>query len=233
MPLPKISQPLFQMTVPSTGDKINYRPFTVKEEKILLIAQESNDIDQVVLSIKQILGNCIQDYDIEKLAVFDLEYILLQIRAKAVNNELKFKIIDPETEEEVEVELDVNDIEIVRSDKHSKMINVTDDIVLKMRYPTIDFIRSLQSAEDNQQEALFGIMKSCIEAVVEGEQVYKMSDFTDEEVDSFLDSLDARVINSVRDFFDTIPKMKYEVKYHTKDGTEKTFVAEGTETFFI
>jgi hypothetical protein len=121
----------------------------------------------------------------------------------------------------------------VRSDKHSKMINVTDDIVLKMRYPTIDFIRSLQSAEDNQQEALFGIMKSCIEAVVEGEQVYKMSDFTDEEVDSFLDSLDARVINSVRDFFDTIPKMKYEVKYHTKDGTEKTFVAEGTETFFI
>jgi len=233
MPLPKISQPLFELTIPSSGDKVKYRPFTVKEEKILLIAQESNDIDQVILSIKQILTNCLQGYDINKLAVFDLEYVLLQIRAKAVNNQMTFKVIDPETEEEVELSLNVDDITIVRSDKHTKLVDVTDNIKLSMKYPTIDFIRSLQGSEENQESALFDVMKACIESVIEDETIYKIKDFTDEEVDSFIDSLDSKVINDIRDFFDTIPKMKYEAKYTTKDGKEKTFVAEGTETFFI
>jgi hypothetical protein len=235
MPLPKIDQPLFEMTVPSNGDKVKYRPFTVKEEKILLIAQESKDIEQVIMSIKQILTNCIQNYDIEKLAVFDLEYILLQIRAKAVNNVLRFKVVDPDTDEEVELELNVDDIDVVRSEKHSKVVKVTDDIALSMKYPTIDFIRSLQQDDEavSQENAIFELMKGCIEAVVEGDKVYKLKDFTEEEIGDFLDSLNSTVIGNVKDFFDTIPKMRYETKYRLKDGTEKTFVAEGTETFFI
>lgn len=233
MPLPKIDQPLFEMTVPSTGKKVKYRPFTVKEEKILLIAQESKDIDQVVLSIKQILTNCLQNYDIEKLAVFDLEYILLQIRAKAVNNILRFKVVDPDSEEEVELELNVDDIQIMRSENHKKIVDVTDTIKLSMKYPTIDFIRNLQGGEEDQQNAIFELMKGCIEAVIDGEQIYKLTDFTEEEVNEFLDSLNSSVINSVKDFFDTIPKMRYETSYVLKDGTEKKFVAEGTETFFI
>lgn len=235
MPLPKIDQPLFELTIPSNGDTVKYRPFTVKEEKVLLIAQESNDIDQVVLSIKQILNNCIQDYDIEKLAVFDLEYILIQIRAKAVNNVLKFRVTDPDTEETVDIELDVEDIEIVRDENHKKVVPVSDSISLAMKYPSIDFIKMLRENEDaeSQQEALFDLMKTCIDSVVEGDTVYKIEDFTDEEVTDFTDSLNSSVLENIRDFFNTIPKMRFETTYRLKDGTEKKFVAEGTETFFI
>lgn len=235
MPLPKIDQPLFELTIPSNGDTVKFRPFTVKEEKILLIAQESKEIDQVVLSIKQILGNCIQDYDIEKLAVFDLEYILIQIRAKAVNNELKFRVTDPDTQETVDIEMDVSDIEIIRSEKHSKIVKVSEDISLSMRYPSIDFIKLLRRDDgaEAQQTALFELMKSCIDTVVDGDSVYKIADFTDEEVNDFIDSLNSNVLENIKTFFDTIPKMRFETKYHLKDGTEKTFIAEGTETFFI
>ena len=235
MPLPKIDQPLFELTIPSNGDTVKYRPFTVKEEKVLLIAQESKDIDQVVLSIKQILNNCIQDYDIENLAVFDLEYILIQIRAKAVNNILKFRVTDPDTEETVDIELDVEDIEIVRDENHKKIVPVSDTISLAMKYPSIDFIKMLRENEDaeSQQEALFDLMKTCIDSVVEGDNIYKIKDFTDEEVTDFTDSLNSSVLENIRDFFNTIPKMRFETKYRLKDGTEKKFVAEGTETFFI
>lgn len=235
MPLPKIDQPLFDLTIPSNGDTVKFRPFTVKEEKILLIAQESNDIDQIILSIKQILGNCIQDYDIEKLAVFDLEYILIQIRAKAVNNELKFRVSDPDTKEMVDLEMNIDDIEIIRDEKHKKIIPVSDTISLSMKYPSIDFIKVLRQNDDveEQQTAMFDLMKGCIDSVVDGEQVYKLADFTEEEVNDFVDSLTSSVLNGIKEFFDTIPKMRFETKYKLKDGTEKTFVAEGTETFFI
>lgn len=235
MPLPKIDKPLFELTIPSTNEKIKYRPFTVKEEKILLIAQESKDIGQAVLAIKQILTNCIQDYDIDKLAVFDLEYILMQIRAKAVNDEMRFKVTDPDTDESVELTLNIDDIEIVRSDEHNKVIPVTDNISIFMKYPTIDFITKIGRGNDAETEslALFELMKVCIDTVVEGEDVYKLKDFTEEEVEEFMDSLESKVLSDIKKFFDTIPKMKYETKYTTKDGTEKTFVAQGTETFFI
>jgi len=235
MPLPKIDQPLFELTIPSNGETVKFRPFTVKEEKILLIAQESNDIDQVVLSIKQILTNCIQDYDIDKLAVFDLEYILIQIRSKAVNNLLKFRVSDPDTEEMVDLELDIDEIEIVRNEDHKKIIRVTDTISLSMKYPSIDFIKVLRQGEDSEDQsaALFDLMRDCIDTVVEGESVYKISEFTVQEVTDFIDTLDGNVLNLIKEFFDTIPKMRFETKYKLKDGTEKTFVAEGTETFFI
>lgn len=236
MPLPKIDQPLFELTVPSNKDKIKFRPFTVKEEKILLIAQESKEMQQAILAIKQILTNCIQDYDIDKLAVFDLEYILMQIRAKAINDLLKFKVTDPETDESVELELNVNDIEIIRDESHNNKISISDDILIVMGYPTIDFLVELQSNEENKRDegaALFDLMRICIQSVVEGDNVYKLKDFTEKEVNDFIDSLNSTVLSQVKQFFDTIPKMKYEKKYVTKDGKEKTFVAEGTETFFI
>jgi len=235
MPLPKIDQPLFDLTIPSNGDTVKFRPFTVKEEKILLIAQESNDIDQIILSIKQILGNCIQDYDIEKLAVFDLEYILIQIRAKAVNNELKFRVSDPDTKEMIDLEMNIDDIEIIRNENHKKIIPVSETISLSMKYPSIDFIKVLRQNDDveEQQTAMFDLMKNCIESVIDGDQVYKLVDFTEEEVNDFVDSLTSNVLNGIKEFFDTIPKMRFETKYKLNDGTEKTFVAEGTETFFI
>lgn len=233
MGLPRIDLPLFELTIPSTNKKVKFRPFTVKEEKILLIAQESNDSKQIVLAIKQILNNCLQGIDVNTLATFDLQYILLNIRAKSVNNEVTFNIKDPDTNETVELVIDINDIEIKRSPEHNKVIKITDTIALQMRYPTIEYIEDLDSEEGKSADDLYKIMVECIESVVDGDQVYKLKDFTQQEVTDFLDSLTADVAMRIKKFFDTMPVMRYEKKYKNKNGVEKTFVAEGMETFFI
>lgn len=233
MGLPRIDLPLFELTIPSTNKKVKFRPFTVKEEKILLIAQESNDSKQIVLAIKQILNNCLQGIDVNTLATFDLQYILLNIRAKSVNNEVTFNIKDPDTNETVELVIDINDIEIKRSPEHTKVINITDTIALKMRYPTIEYIEDLGSEDGKSTDDLYKIMIECIESVVDGDQVYKLKDFSEKEVTDFLDSLTADVAMRIKKFFDTMPVMRYEKKYKNKNGVEKTFVAEGMETFFI
>jgi hypothetical protein len=233
MGLPRIDLPLFELTIPSTNKKVKFRPFTVKEEKILLIAQESNDSKQIVLAIKQILNNCLQGIDVNTLATFDLQYILLNIRAKSVNNEVTFNIKDPDTNETVELVIDINDIEIKRSPEHSKVIKITDTIALQMRYPTIEYIEDLDSEEGKSTDDLYKIMVECIESVVDGDQVYKLKDFSEKEVTDFLDSLTADVAMRIKKFFDTMPVMRYEKKYKNKNGVEKTFVAEGMETFFI
>ena len=233
MGLPRIDLPLFELTIPSTNKKVKFRPFTVKEEKILLIAQESNDSKQIVLAIKQILNNCLQGIDVNTLATFDLQYILLNIRAKSVNNEVTFNIKDPDTNETVELVIDINDIEIKRSPEHNKVIKITDTIALQMRYPTIEYIEDLDSEEGKSADDLYKIMVECIESVVDGDQVYKLKDFSEKEVTDFLDSLTADVAMRIKKFFDTMPVMRYEKKYKNKNGVEKTFVAEGMETFFI
>jgi hypothetical protein len=233
MALPKIDLPLFELTIPSTNKKVKFRPFTVKEEKILLISQESQDSKQIVLAIKQILNNCLQNVDVNTLATFDLQYILLNIRAKSVNNEVTFNIKDPDTNESVELTIDINEIEIKRSPDHNKIINITDTIALQMRYPTIEYIEDLDPSQEKSSDDLYKIMIECIESVVDGDQVYKLKDFTEKEVTEFLDSLTADVAMKIKKFFDTMPMMRYEKKYKNKNGVEKTFVAEGMETFFI
>lgn len=234
MGLPKIQQPLFELTIPSTEKKVKFRPFTVKEEKILLIAQESKDIDQIINSIKQIINNCIEDIDVEELAMFDLEYILINIRAKSVSNEVEFKINDPETKEEIELSLNLNDISVKKSSEHDKLVPIDGDIYLVMKYPKIDQLKALKDVtEENKQQALFNMMMGCIDSVVEGEQVYPLKDFTEVEINDFVEGLSTTHIQGIKKFFDTMPIVKYEKKYKRKDGTEKTFVAEGTETFFI
>lgn len=234
MSLPKISLPLFPITVPSTKQKTKFRPFTVKEEKILLIAQESKDLEQIILSIKQIIENCVEDIDSSQLATFDLEYLFLNIRAKSVANEMNFVIRDPETQEEIELMIDIHDITIHEHDNHTNIIKVNDDIALKMQYPKIEQIKALaEVGEEKQQEALFDIMISCIESVVNGDEVYKLKDFSDKEVSDFIDSLSSITIKEIEKFFNTMPTLRYEKKYKRKDGVEKTFIAEGTETFFI
>jgi hypothetical protein len=236
MALPKIDLPLFELTLPSTNKKIKYRPFTVKEEKILLIAQESKDHKQIVLAIKQILNNCVQDMDINTMAALDLQYVLLSIRAKSVNNEISFNIKDPDTNETLELTIDIDEIQIKRSPDHSKVIKITDTIVLQMRYPTIDNIDSIDAdgeGENVSKDKLFDLMVECIESVVDGDNVYKLKDFSKEEVNEFLDSLTSEIVVKINTFFNTMPVMRYEKKYTNKDGVQKTFVAEGLETFFI
>lgn len=234
MPLPKIQQPLYELTIPSTNKKVKYRPFTVKEEKILLIAQESKDIEQIILSIKQIINNCVTGINVEQLATFDIEYIMMQLRSKSVNNIIDIKIKDPETKEQIDIKLNIDDLQIKRFPNHEKIIKINKDIQLVMEYPKFNSLRLLKNAKpENRQQILFDMMMGCIESVVEGEEVHKLKNFSSTEVTEFIESLSSQNIKDIKNFFDTMPVIKYEKEYIRKDGKKKKFVAEGTETFFI
>lgn len=236
MALPKIDLPLFETTVPSSGKKVKFRQFTVKEEKILLTAKESNDIDQLILAIKQILSNCVVDkIDVDNLAMFDLEFLLLQIRAKSVNDVIEFEIMDPDANEKVKLSVDINEITIKKSET-TNIIKASDEYSLVMRYPTFSELKTLAaSTTATKSQALFAVMIACIDSLASNnnDTVYKMKDFSKEEVDTFVESLSAKTITDMKEFFDGIPVLRFEKKYRLKDGTEKTFVLEGIETFFI
>ena len=235
MGLPKIDLPLFDIEIPSSGKRVKYRPFTVKEEKILLIAQESKDIDQIILAVKQIINNCVTSVDVDKLAMFDLEYILINIRAQSVNNEIQFSINDPDTKERIDLTVDISEICVIHKEDHKQLIKVNDDVHIKMRYPTINelsgIIKSIKSKD--KFEDLFNIMISCIENVIEGDSVLVLKDFSDEEVTEFINSFSTNQIDQIKNFFETMPALRYEAKYKNSNGDDKTFIIEGMETFFI
>jgi hypothetical protein len=233
MALPKIELPLFETTLFSTGKTVKFRPFTVKEEKILLIAQEANDMDQTLLAIRQIINNCVYDVDVETLPMFDMEYLMLQLRAKSVNNMITFNITDPDTQKPVEIELDIDTINLTIDERHSKEINVTDDMRLIMRYPRLEEVSLFKDYKGNEVNTLFDIMIACIDCVVDGDSVTRLNEFTKEEVQDFIGSFPGKVIQDLKTFFETIPVLRYEAKYVNADGNEKTLILEGMETFFI
>jgi len=247
MALPKLDLPLFETKLPSTDETVTYRAFTVKEEKLLLIAQESNDPSQMVLSMKQIINNCCSDIVVEDLAMFDLEYLLLQIRARSIDNNIAFTIKDQDTDKTVDLELDIDEIKLHIPENHSKKIDVTEDIYFMMRYPTIEEVgiflnfagqaeQTEEAASKNLQDfttALFDVMINCIDVLVNGDEVQKMSDFTKKEIMDFIESAPGGTIDNLRKFFDSIPSLRYEVKYTNANGDEKSVVLEGTETFFL
>ena len=233
MALPKIDLPLYQCELPSTGKKIKYRPFTVKEEKILLTAQESKESSQIILAIKQILNNCLHDVDTTQLSVFDIEYMLIQLRSRSVDNMTEFEITDPETEEKVKLQLNLADVKVNRNKEHTNKIKISDEYTLFLRYPSIDQFEDLLDKEDQSANDSYNVMISCLDKLASKDDVYKFSDFPQKEVDDFVDSLHADTIKAIKTFFDTMPRVRHEIPYTNSKGTKKTFVLEGTQTFFI
>jgi hypothetical protein len=233
MPLPKIDSPTFEMELPSSKKKVKYRPFTVKEEKILLIAQESNDLKAAIEAVKQVVNNCLVSANIEDFAMFDLEYILLLLRSKSVDNNVKFAIKDPDTEETVELELNLDEVKVTTSDEHTNRVKVNEVYTLFLKYPTID--QFIEFIESDQKDPLvtYNIMVSCLDKVASESEVYKFSDFSREDIDKFMDDLSGNVLMQVKNFFDTMPKLRHEMKYKNNKGVEKTFVLEGMQSFFI
>lgn len=236
MPLPKIDQPIFTTILPSTEKPIRFRPFTVKEEKILLIAQESEDNEQIVTAVKQILSNCIiDDINVDTLPTFDIEFMLIQLRAKSVDNIVELKLKDDHTDEVYDVVLNLDDITVVRDDKHSQIIKLNaDGMHMKMRYPTFNELALLLTAQENKtQAAMYEIMIDCIEMVVQGDNVFVLKDFSKEEINEFVDSLSTSHLNAIKEFFDTMPKLRHEIKYQNSKGEDRTFVIQGMDAFFI
>lgn len=233
MALPKIDMPTFEMELPSNGKKVRYRQFTVREEKILLVAQESDDIKEAVNAVKQVVNNCLIDTNIEDFAMFDLEYILLLLRSKSVDNNVKFTINDNDTEETVELELNLDDVKVTVDPEHTNKIKVNDEYTLFLKYPTIDQFSEFLNGDPGDSMVTYNVMVSCLDKVASEDEVYKFEDFEQKEIDEFMDNLSADVLVDVKKFFDTMPKLRHEIVYENSNGDQKTFVLEGTQSFFI
>jgi len=233
MALPKIDLPIYELELPSNGKKVKYRPFTVKEEKILLIAKESEDSNQVINSIKQIVNNCLIDCDIDDLALFDLEYIIVIIRSKSIDRIVKFEILDPDTQETVPLELDLSKVEVEKNEDHVNKIQISDNFVMFLKYPGIDDFFDMVTDKNPSAEKNYNIMISCIEKIVSNDEVFNLKDFTKSEIDSFVESLSSDVTVKMKQFFDTIPKVTHKISYVNSKGEDKTFVIQGTQSFFM
>jgi len=233
MGLPKIDLPIFELKLPSTGKKVKYRPFTVKEEKILLVAQQDGEAEQEILATKQIVNNCLIDIDITELPMFDLEYVLLLLRARSIDNSIGFTVKDPDTEETVELELDIDNVKITKDDKHTNQVKINDDFTLFLKYPNID--QFIQIITMNQEDPLMNyfIMTSCLDKVASEDEVHDFKDYTNEQIDEFMENMTGDVVTGIKEFFETMPKMRHEIKYKNQNGDDKTFVIEGMRTFFI
>lgn len=232
MALPKIDIPIQELTLPSTGEKVKYRPFTVKEEKILLVGQESDDPTSQVLAAKQVINNCLIDKDVNELAMFDLEYVILYLRARSVNNIIEFTIKDEETEERVPLEIDIDDVQFVKNDEHTNEIVINDEYRLFLRYPTIDEFAKLTTLDPNDPLTDYIMLVSCIDYLASEDEVHYFKEYSQEEIDDFMDGLSAKTIKGITSFFQTMPKLRHEVTYTNRLGNEKTFVVEGMQTFF-
>lgn len=237
MALPKIDKPLFIDKLPSTGEEIYYRPFTVKEEKILLFGQQTKNIDQAVLAMKQVINSCTsyksgKEFDVGNLPVFDLEYILLKMRSKAVDNTIPLVINDEETKEQIKINLDLDSVEVKRYEDHTNKIKINDEYVLIMRYPSVDMLPAYANEEISETERSFNMMVQCMDKLVSEDDVYNFTEETVESIIEFLDDLDPQTLFDIKKFFETSPRMRHEIKYKNSLGNEKIVVIEGTESFF-
>ena len=238
MPLPKIATPSYQLELPSTGKPVNYRPFLVKEEKVLVIALESEDTKQITNSIKAVLKSCVltKGIKIETLPTFDIEYLFLNIRGKSVGEELDVNIICPDDgETEVPVKINLDDIEVQKNEEHTNQIKLDDSLMMELKYPSLDqFIKSnFDFKETNQMDQSFALIASCIDKIYSEDEVWATADCTKKEVNEFLESMNSSQFKEIEKFFETMPKLKHDIKVtNPKTGVESDVVLEGLASFF-
>jgi len=238
MPLPTIATPTYELELPSTGKKIRYRPFLVKEEKLLVLALETENTKDISTAIKTVLKNCIQSrgVKVENLPTFDIEYLFLNIRGKSVGEEVEVNLIAPDDDvTEVPVTINIDDINVQRDEKHNKMIKLDDALVMEMKYPSLDqFIKSnFDFKEENSMDQSFDLIASCIDKIYNEEEVWSTADCTKKEVKEFLEQMNSMQFKEIETFFETMPKLSHKVTFtNPKTKVESTVVLEGLSSFF-
>ena len=238
MPLPKIATPTYELELPSTGKTIQYRPFLVKEEKLLVIALESEDNKQITTAIKAVLKACVltKGIKVENLPTFDIEYLFLNIRGKSVGEELDVNIVCPDDEKtEVAVKIYLDDIEVQHDENHTNKIKLDDNLMMEMKYPSLDeFIKSNFDFNDkNQMDQSFQLIASCIDKVYSAEEAWATADCTKKEVNEFLESMNSNQFKEIETFFTTMPKLSHTINVkNPKTKVESEVVLEGLASFF-
>ena len=235
MSLPVINAPTYELAIPSTKEKIKYRPFLVKEEKILLLAMEEDDEKTITVALKQIIENCTDGkIDVDKLALFDLEFIFLRIRAKSVGENVQVSLLcQDDGETYVPVEIPLEEIKVMHTKGHKNKIKLTKDIGITMRYPQLNMMAMQSQGDTPTVEQTFNILGDCIENITEGETVHERADFNDEELKTFLESLNTKKFQSIQQFFETMPKLQHIVEVENpKTKVMNTITLEGMQSFF-
>ena len=230
MALPKVEVPTYELEIPSTDEKLKYRPFLVKEEKILLMALESQDNTEMMTALKEIVKACTYEkFDTDKAPLFDLEYIFLRLRAKSVGEISKIKLKCEDGTSWAEVEIPLEEVNVHVDEDHTNTINISDKIKVVMDYPKLD----VNFAGLNDVEKFFGLIKACIFQITDGEEVYERSNMNDSELDEFIESLSPSSMGDFKKFFESMPRLKYEVEYEnpkTKIKEKRTLT--GMNSFF-
>ena len=233
MTLPVMNTPTYELEIPSTKEKLTYRPFLVKEEKILLMAMEEEKDTQLNKALKQVVHNCtFEKVDVGKLPLFDLEYIFLRIRAKSVGEVAKIQVLcEDDGETYVPVEIDLESIEVEFQEDHSTNIELNEEISIEMGYPTFEFLNF--KADETEVNQLFDIIGSSIERVYEGETVYEKADFSKKDLKVFLESLTSEQFLKVQKFFETMPRLRHKIEVTNPKTKKKNEVTlEGLQAFF-
>ena len=231
MPLPKIATPTYELVLPSSDRKIKYRPFLVKEEKILIIAMESEDMKQITTAIKSVINNCIlsRGIKVEKLSTFDIEYLFLNIRGKSVGEHVEVVVTCPDDEKtQVPVLIPLDEIQIKKDPKHNKNIKLDDKLTMRMKYPSMnEFVKSNFNLDDDIT------VEQSFDLIYNEEESWSASDCTKKEMTDFLDQLNSKQFKEVEQFFDTMPKLSHTVKVmNPKTKVENKIVIEGLSSFF-
>lgn len=233
MSLPKINYPLFEVEIPSSQQKIKMRPFLVKEEKLLLMAQTSGNSRDTVLAIKQVVNNCIVDnIDIDKLTTFDLEYLFVKLRARSINNLIDVMYTDPEDEQQHKIQINLDDVEVIRDERHTNKVEITDEMGIILRYPKTDMLKAVDQAT-SEVDLYFEVIKYCIDKVYDADNVYETNEQTPEELQEFLASLDVKTFKQIQLFLETMPKLHYETSYINSKGTERKVLLQNLNDFFM
>lgn len=237
MPLPQINAPTYELTIPSSKRKIRYRPFLVKEEKILVIAMESNDIGDIARAVKQVLGQCIltKGTKIDKLSTFDIEYLFLNVRGKSVGETVDIKVTCPDDGvTTVPVTVDLDAINVTFNPEHDKDIILDDKLKMRMKYPSLDeFIKDNFQVDNVGFEQSIEMIASCVDMIYSEDETWTGADFTQKEMVDFLEGLGSKQFKELEKFFTTMPKLTHEIKVtNPKTKKENTIKLEGLAAFF-
>ena len=240
MPLPKIATPSYELELPSTGKTIQYRPFLVKEEKLLVIALESEDIKQITNAIKAVIRACVltKGIKVETLPTFDIEYLFLNIRGKSVGEDIAVNITCPDDEKtQVSVNINLDDIKVKKPESHSKQIKLDDNLMMELKYPSLnEFIKNNFDPNDlskNPMEQSFDLVGSCIDKIYNEDEVWAAADCTKKEITEFLDSMNSSQFKEIENFFESMPKLSHTVKItNPNTKVESDIVLEGLASFF-